>query len=386
MNSSKKLIYIANLRLPTEKAYGIQIAKMCEAFASQDTDIILVYPFRKNQIEYDIFSYYSLNRNFKTKKIWAPDFYWPGKLDKVAVNIKSFISAIFVSFYAITQKADIIYSRDEWPLYFLSFFKKNLVYEAHRFSNSRRLFYRRFKNKKLKVVTITHYLKNDFVDFGFNPENILVAPDGVDLEEFDIDISKGDARNRVGLPLDKKIVMYTGHLFEWKGADVLLETAHSFQFPVSSFQKEKDILFVFVGGTEYDIKKFKEKAEGLRNVLILGHKPHKDIPFYLKAADVLILPNSAKEEISRSYTSPLKLFEYMASKKPIVASDLPSLQEVLNESNAVLVKPDDPEKLTDGIRKILNDSDLGNRISDKAFSDVKNYTWVKRARGILNFI
>ena len=73
MNSSKKLIYIANLRLPTEKAYGIQIAKMCEAFASQDTDIILVYPFRKNQIEYDIFSYYSLNRNFESSKISATD-------------------------------------------------------------------------------------------------------------------------------------------------------------------------------------------------------------------------------------------------------------------------------------------------------------------------
>lgn len=119
---------------------------------------------------------------------------------------------------------------------------------------------------------------------------------------------------------------------------------------------------------------------------MVGHRPHQEIPYWLKAADVLVLPNSAKEKISRFYTSPLKLFEYMASGTPIVASDLPSIREVLNEKNAVLVKPDSPEFLTAGIMKVLENPYLSDKISKQAFQDVQNYTWEKRAEKILRFI
>ena len=369
-----KLIYIANLRLPTEKAYGIQIAKMCEAFASEGLDVTLVYPFRKNQADGDIFSYYSVKENFRTKKIWALDFYFFGRLDKIAVNIKGIISALSLFFYAVTQKADIIYSRDEWPLYFLSLFKKNLLFEAHRFSKFRTFFYKRFKNINFKVVVITKYLKEDFIKIGFRPENILVASDGTNLSDFDIDISKQEARVRTSLPVDKSIVMYAGHLFEWKGIDMLLETA-----------RNTEIFFVFIGGTERDIKSFKQKAERLNNVLILGYKPHKEIPVYLKAADVLVLPNSAREERSRFYTSPLKLFEYMASKRPIVASDLPSLREVLDESNAILAEPDNCKAFANGIKKVINQSRLAEELAGNAFQKVRNFTWGKRACKIIDF-
>lgn len=405
-----KLLYIANLRLPTEKAYGIQIVKMCESFAMQkrgltltDTrtnaeeknEVELVTPYRMNHIKEDIFDFYAIKINFKFTRIWAPDFYFPGKLDRTSVLLKDFISGIILAFYGLVSKPDIIYSRDEWPLYFLSFFptltrKYGVVFEAHKFSSTKRFFYKRFKNKNLKVVVITGRLKEDFIKNGFKPENILVASDGVDLEEFDINLSKEEARAKVGLPVDIKIVMYTGHLFEWKGADVLLEAARNFQFSSANwqtnFQKKEDILFVFVGGMDYDIKKFEEKARGLENVLILGQKLHKEIPIYLKAADVLVLPNSAKEEMSRSYTSPLKLFEYMASGRPIIASGLPSIMEILNKENAVLVPPDDPVGLAGGIRAILDNSTLGEELSKKSSENVKQYTWGKRAQSIINFI
>ncbi len=380
MNSSKKLIYIANLRLPTEKAYGIQIAKTCEAFVDCGINLTLVAPYRISQIKGDFFDYYSIKRSFKFKKLFSLDFYLPGKLNIFAFGLKNFISSIILSIYAIFKKPDIIYSREELPLFLLSFFRKNLIYEAHRFSSSRRLFYRRFKNKNLKVIVITRRLKEDFIKIGFRPENLLVSPDGVDLAEFDIDISKEKARNRVGLPLDVKMVMYTGHLFEWKGTGTLLEAAR--------LTSGEDILFVFVGGTKYDMEKFRQKAKELqlKNVLILGHKPHKDIPFFLKAADVLILPNSAKEEISRSYTSPLKLFEYMVSKRPIVASDLSSIREVLHESNSILIKPNSMEALARGILQLLDNPDMANQLVEKAFQDVQEYAWHKRAEKILDFI
>ena len=335
----------------------------------------LVYPRRDNHIKDEFFSYYSVKTNFKIKRIWAPDFYFLGQLDKIAVNIKGLISALLLFFYTLTQKADIIYSRDEWPLYFLSFFRKNLVFEAHRFSKHRKFFYKRFKNKNLKIIAISIGLKEDLVKFGIKDSNILVAHDGVDLDDFDIRVSKEEARNKTGLPRDAKIIMYTGHLFPWKGADILGEAAKLLS----------EIKFIFVGGMDTDTKSFKNKFGQVKNILVLGHKPHKEIAILLKAADVLVLPNSAKEKIS-AYTSPLKLFEYMASSRPVVASDLLAIREILNNQNSVLVTPDNPEELARGIELILGKSDTGETLAKKAFEDVKNYTWQSRVKKILEFI
>ena len=375
MGTSIKLLYIANLRLPTEKAYGIQIVKMCEAFAMQGYEVVLAYPFRDNDIKDDVFSYYSVKRNFKVKRIWAPDFYFSGRLDKASVHIKGIISALLLYFYAITKKPDIIYSRDEWPLYFLSFFSgSNLFFEAHRFSSLRNIFYKRFLSKKIKIIAISENIKNNFLNMGFKNTDLLVAHDGVDLNIFDARISKEDARDRTSLPQNTKIVMYAGHLFTWKGVDTLGEAA----------KLMPEVTFVFVGGTNADVENFRDKFGQVKNILILGHKPYKEMPIFLGAADILVLPNSAKEKIS-IYTSPLKLFEYMASGRPIIASDLPSIREVLNENNSVLVKPDNPEDLARGIKLILDRADLGKEFAGKSLEEVRNYSWEQRAKKILTF-
>jgi glycosyltransferase involved in cell wall biosynthesis len=93
-----------------------------------------------------------------------------------------------------------------------------------------------------------------------------------------------------------------------------------------------------------------------------------------------------KTEHYAYYMSPLKLFEYMASKRPIVASDLPSIREILNEQNSVLVEPDNPEKLAEGIKRILADNNFAEKISNQAFQDVQQYTWQKRVEQILGFV
>jgi len=373
-----KLSYISNQRLPTEKAYGIQIVKTCEAFADLGIDITLVVPYRRNDIAKNIFDYYSIKRNFEFRKIFSPDFYLPGKLDKIAFAVKNFISAIILVVHTLFLRVDIIYSRDEPIIFFSSFLRKSrgLIFEAHRFSDLRQFFYRRFKKKNIKIIAISNGLKNKFMEFGFKPENILVAPDGVNIEKFNINKTKEECRRELDLPLDKKIVLYSGHLFEWKGAHILAEAVVYLQ----------EVLFVFIGGTEANILEFQKKFGNGKNIKIFGQKPHEEIPLFLKTADVLVLPNSAKEIISSLYTSPLKLFEYMASGRPIVASDLPSIREVLNEKNSILVKPDDAEALASGIKKALGDITLSDQISRTAFEDVKKYTWGKRAVKIHDYI
>ncbi|MEK7072214.1 MAG: glycosyltransferase, partial [Patescibacteria group bacterium] len=209
-------------------------------------------------------------------------------------------------------------------------------------------------------------------------DKILVAPDAVDLDQFlDIKESKEELRQKLNLPINKNIIVYTGHLYKWKGVQTLAEA--------SSFLTDHELV-VIIGGTDKDILDFKNKNKDLRNILIIGHLPQYLIPSYLKAADVLVLPNSAKSTISSTYTSPLKLFEYMASQRPIIASDLPSIREILNNGNSVLVEPDNSKKMAENIMLILQNSLLSDKISKQSYNDVQKYSWSKRANSIVNFI
>ena len=107
---------------------------------------------------------------------------------------------------------------------------------------------------------------------------------------------------------------------------------------------------------------------------------------YLAAADVLVLPNSGKFKISRSHTSPLKLFEYMASNRPIIASDLPSLREILDETTATFFSADDPEDLAKRINEVLSHIEVTNGLTKKALQVVQKYSWANRGEAIINFM
>jgi len=366
-----KLIYIANARIPTEKAHGIHIMKMCKAFALSGNDVELVVPRRFNKIKKDPFEYYGVEKSFKIKKLPCLDLI---PLDKYIGHlgfwVESFTFFLFLLPYIFFKKADIIYTRDKFSLP-LVLFKKNFVFEAHTFSKNYFLYSPFFKKVK-NLIVITQKLKDLFINKGIPENRILVAPDGVDIGMFDIQCSKFEAREKLRLPLDKKIVLYTGHLYSWKGADILAR---------ASEHLPKDIDIYFVGGTEEDVRRYKIQDTKYK-IQIIGHRPYAEIPYWLRAADVLVLPNSGKEEISKYWTSPLKMFEYMAAKKPIVASDLPSIREILNEENAVLVEPDSPQSLSAGILETLRNPKFSDKISSRAFEDVKQYSWEKRAKKI----
>ncbi len=364
-----KILYINGSRIPTDRAHGIQIMKMCSAFTYSRISVALWVPRRFNYTKQDPFEYYGMKRNFLIRKIPCIDlipltrFFGPASL---WITELSFL--LFVICCLSFVKADAIYTRDKFVAFFLSFFIKNIFFEAHDVPS--RLFFLRFQTIG-GIIAITQNLKNEFVKRGISAKKIIIAPDGVDLNEFNIPQSQEECRKRLGLPLDKKIVLYTGHLYPWKGVGTLLAAAQ-----VSS------MLFVLVGGTEKDTAEFRRKAEKLKNVIIVGHKPHGEIAHWLKAADVLILPNSEKYVISKYWTSPMKLFEYMASGRPIVASDLPSLREILNHNNAKFAKPDNPESFARAIQLAFDNAEESARLAARAREDVQMYTWEKRAEKI----
>ena len=373
-----KLLYISNSRIPTEKAHGIQIMKTCEAFSLAGVDVKLVVPTRHNPTvkNSNPFDYYGVQKNFEIETLKSLDPYWLIKLPQ-GIYIK-FQALLFVMKLQKHLKAvdglgsQTVYTREEYLLPVIQKHADNVIWEAHNLPRNKER-YVKYWQKCKNIVVISEGLKRDLLSLGIPADKILVAPDGVDLDKFEFRSTKPEIRKELGLSADQKVVMYSGHLYDWKGASVLLEVARN------SKSKIPNSKFVFVGGTDADIKKFKKEAQGLDNVLILGHKPFSEIPRYLAAADVLVLPNSARTDISKKFTSPLKMFEYMASDRPIIASDLPSIREVLNDNNAVLVEPDDSEALARGIGKVFQDQKLAEKISRQAQKDVKEYTWEKRA-------
>ncbi len=378
-----KLIYITNNRIPTEKAHGFQVMKMCEAFSKLGVKVELFIPKRFNSIKDSPFDYYNIREIFDIKKIPVIDLITLSKFfGPVANFVESLTFALFTVFKLPKAGDYIVYSRDQFILWFLSFTSKKFIYEVHSFPGKPR-FYKRIWRKAYKIVAITYGIKNLIVKHGTLEDKIIVASDAVDLEIFDaISTNKEELRDELNLPKDSFIVGYIGKfktLEMEKGIAVMLEA-----LPMV----DKDVKMIFVGGEKLEINSYKALANRFNvysQALFFEYQPHIKAIKYMKAADALIIPFPNKPHYA-FYASPLKLFEYMASGRPIVASDLPALREILNEQSALFFKPENAEDLARAIKMLKSSQMLGYHLSQQAMADVKQYTWHNRARKILDFV
>lgn len=363
-----KIVYLTSARIPDDWAHVIQIMKTCEAFAKEGHQVTLLAPYRARTRTEDPFAYAGVSQIFFLKKLPCIDLF-AGTQGRFFYWLRTLSFLLSARLYLFFRKTNIIYTRELLALVPLA----KTIFELHTVTPA--ILKRMPRLRRAKgIVAITGGIHNDLVKEGLESEKIIVAPDAVSIEEFSSLESKEVARRRLGIPLDAKAVFYIGLLDTWKGADTLLATAKLLV---------PDIKTVIIGeGT----KPLRELRKEHPEVLFLGFRPYRELPGNQQAADVLILPNSGKEAISAKYTSPLKLFTYMASGVPIVASDLPSLREVLSEKNAFIVPPDDPEALALGIRQALENPDDAKNRARQARLDVVDYTWENRAKRILSFI
>jgi len=374
------LYYIANVRMPTEKAHGYQVGKMCEQFAFYGTDVKLFIPTRINNIKEDVYSYYQIDKNFKIEYVKIFDFL---KLNNVlGGRLSFFLNSIFFLARLIFKKLDkqaIIYSRNAEIVFIFNALRYKTFYDAHSWPERKQTIFRFLLKRSNGIVCNSNGTADVYRKYGF--KNVLVAPNGVDLKKFITDKNVVELRRELRLPEDKKIIMYAGHLYEWKGMEIVLKAT-------SLVDGVNDFLFLIVGGTTNDLERYKRKIikKEVASIMFVGHKDRGLVPKYLLASDILLLPNIPVNNESKYYTSPIKMFEYMAAKKPIVASDLPSIREVLNNENSLLVKPGDPLEIKAAISALAENKKLADDISQKAFNDVQKYTWDKRATKIIKFI
>jgi glycosyltransferase involved in cell wall biosynthesis len=146
------------------------------------------------------------------------------------------------------------------------------------------------------------------------------------------------------------------------------------------------INFLWVGGRQEDVNIWRERlrAENIKNILLMGFVDNSRLPLYQAAADILLMPyerviSGSSGGNSSSYASPMKMFEYMASRRAIISSDLPVIREVLNPSNAVLCPPDEIAAWSDALGTLIYDEDKRLALAEQAWQDIQGYSWLERA-------
>lgn len=366
-----KICYVSAARIPTERPHGYAIAKMCEAFAGLGHTVTLVSPEKTSFMGTDTHGYYGLQRVFNHIRIPTWDLLYWERAGRASfwLDMLSFLARLTVANRKLLRDADIVYTRDPYVALFLP--SGNMVLELHTLPADTlpmRLLLRRVR----RINAISHGLASDITAL-CGRTDIVVIPDAVDLNRFAHQVPQAEARRTLGLTATGSVVVYTGNFYPWKGADTLADAA--------ALIPEAHV--VLVGGTdEYDYQRIAAKQFLAPNLIVRKFEDASRMPVYLAAADVLVIPNAKGTAISERHTSPLKLFEYMAVGKPIVASDLPSLREILDDSMAVFVQPNDAAALAAGIRRTL-DSELASRLGTACMQRVRVYSWEARASAAL---
>lgn len=339
--------------IPSFAASSIQMMRMAEAFAALGHEVTLVAPSGRLGRAADPFAFYGVRARFAIERVWAGG---GGRLGTLAF-------AWAARRMAMRGAWDVIFSRHPMATVLLARAGVPHVFEAHHYRVAGRV--DRWLMEALRtpyvrrVVVLASALVEPFVAAGVPAAKILVAPDGAALVEA--------AHHAPRAGAGSFLVAYAGSLSALKGTDTLLAAA----------QKLPEVRFTLAGGPVRDYQRMAGS-----NVCFVGPVPPAEVPPLLAAADVLVLPHARAS--AERHLSPLKLFEYLAAGKPIVATDLPAVRDLLAGGvNALLVPPDDPGALAAAIGRLAGDAALRQRLSAAARATAREHTWTARARRVL---
>ncbi|MFM2381919.1 MAG: hypothetical protein RLZZ76_686 [Candidatus Parcubacteria bacterium] len=374
-----KIAYISNSRFPSERAHAVQMVHMCTAFVQNGHEVTFVVTDRKTHISASPEAFYGTKLLFRVEYLPIADI--TGTMLKIPLvfrpilyTVQRFMYIAKLLKYLRTDNFECIYGRDEWLLAVLSVVSKiPVIWESHeaKFSFIAKFVLRRAK----KCIVISEGILHFYLQKGVPTEKMLVAHDGIDDSFFLPTLSKSEAREKLGIAsVTKPVVMYIGGLDVWKGVDTLFEAGTEGLDRFATYA---------IGGGATELADYTARFP---KVHFLGQRPYKDLKDFQQAADVLVIPNTAKNKLSAEYTSPLKLFAHMTSKVPIVASDIPSIKNVLSDEEAYFFEADNAASLLEVLATVTKNTRESEVKAEKAYALSKHFTWVARAKSIVNFI
>jgi len=226
------------------------------------------------------------------------------------------------------------------------------------------------------ITVVTNSLKDYFVKKGVPAERIFVNPNGADPHRFSPEISPARVREKWGLQ-GKLVIGFSGGFKAWHGIDSFLEAIPS----LADYHPE--VRFALVGGAPSERYLEKIRPPYSERVIFTGLVPYKEIPEYLAAMDILVAPYPPMEFF---YFSPLKIFEYMAMAKPVVAPRQGQLAELITDGeNGFLYETGNRTEMLDKIKKLLDDAGLRRQLGEAARKTIaENYTWNDNAQRALD--
>lgn len=366
------IIFATSNDLSKYSADIVYIMEMCNAFSKAGFNTTLCVPQTHLDTEM-LFAYYGVEYPFEVLEINLPEIFLGG-----AICGRGAVFSLLAARRLNKIDNTIIILRDPW-LFFIGtvIFKQQCFLDSHKYRCElplQTLIYRMLvkcgvNTRYGRVVCISSTLKKQWERQGIDCTKMVVAHDAVNVNKFNTSIPKSEARKRLGLEYDVPIVAYTGSLIPGKGVDVLVKCAN----------RLPDISFIIVGGADDNIGQLRKHVEN-ENVFFLGHIAPERIPIYQAAADVLALPNTRGSVID-DVTSPMKLFEYIASERPIVATDMPSVLEILQDNYNALISPaGDDGKLAENIKLLLQNPSLGKQLVNNARISLEKFTWDARVQ------
>jgi glycosyltransferase involved in cell wall biosynthesis len=366
---------ISASRIPSRAANSIQVMKVCQAFLNLGHKLQLWVPGPKPQIsDAELQVWYGLRRLVPIT--WVPnipvfrryDFAWK------AVN------------RARSWGADLVYC---WPLQAATLCAWQgipTVLEVHDRPQGRfgPLLMKTFLKAKgaRRILPITKAMR-DWLTGNYSimldEPFCMIAPMGVDLEQYDELPEPEYARKHLGLT-EGFTVGYAGHLYEGRGLELLVALA----------QRNPDIRFLWIGGEPKAVARWRHRFSEQRigNVRLMGFVPNQRLPYYQAACEILLMPYErhiagSSGGDTAQFASPMKAFEYMASGRAIMASELSVLREVLDEQVAVLLAPEDLEAWDQALKDLSQDPTHRKQLAEAAKARVVRYSWKTRAERTL---
>lgn len=339
--------------------------KMCAALAVRGHEVILVAKAGKPIADVDDHAFFNVPPTFTIEKLARPGRRGGGVL---------YSASVLRELVRHRCWADLVYCRDPLGALAATALGMPVVLEAHGVPETawlRRIFHRVTSSRWSRgVVAITEALRRDLLAAGIQ-SSIVVAPDACDPPTSAVRTTMSSPP-RIG---------YVGNLYAGRGIETIVALASAMP----------ECQFVVVGGQPADVLRWQAKSLP-NNLELLGFRPQRELPEHYASFDVVLMPHAATgvvgasggQDISR-WTSPMKMFEYMAAGVAIVASDLPVIREVLRDGeNALLVPSDDIAAWKTAVRRLLDQPELRRLIAATAQHELETqYTWDARTAHIL---
>lgn len=361
------IAYITRVRIPSNAAQSVQIQAMAQAFYADLGERFCLISTADPEAKHDAASY-------NWRRISTP------RNDRLR-----YLKITLIAFgYAWRYRSHIVFTRDIGVALAAVLVGARAIYEVHNKPSGRRAravlsLLRRFR--RCRFVAISNALKDYHIaHLAVSPEQILVAHSGAFAQMYPVlsDADKSEMRHRLGFPAGKVVGVHTGSLY--KGGRSVFEAL--------ARAGGREMHLLLVGGTPREQDSWRRHFAdcGLANIAFVPHQSVDRIREYQMAADFLVYQNTRQSAIHWA-TSPLKLFEYMATGVPIIGSTLGSVAEVLNPSNAICFDPDDPPTIEAAWQVLRENPAAARTRAGQAKREIEeHYSWHHRVSRIIDFV